>query len=77
MIVSSDGINDSMRPWLIAADVHPDNPGDILAIAVAEGWVNTANLSRVYRPWLTEQVGSLDSNAQEHLDTVLRAGLDL
>jgi len=76
-IVSSDGVNDSSRPWLIAADVHQGNPGDILAIAVSGGWVNAANLSRVYRPWLAERVGNLDPGARESLDTALRAALDL
>ena len=77
-IVSSDGINDSPRPWLIASDVHAEDPGDILAVPVAgHGWVNAADLSRVYRTWLTEHVHTLDGDAREGLDTALRAALDL
>ncbi len=76
-IVSSDGVNDSRRPWVIAADIHYEDPRDILAVAVGGGWVSAADVSRLYRPWFAEQVGTLDDTAQERLDTALRAGLDL
>ena len=78
VIVSSDGINDSARPWLIASDVHPEDPEDILTVPVGgHGWVNAADLSRVYRPWLTERLDAVDEATRERLDTALRAALDL
>ncbi len=76
-IVSSDGVNESPRPWLIAADVHLEDPQDILAVPVQGGWINAADLSRIYRPWTTEQVGTLDDDTRDRLDTALRAALDL
>ena len=77
-IVSSDGLNDSPRPWLIAADMHAEDPQDILAIPVTgHGWVNAANLSRVYRAWLSQRVDMLDTVTMERLDSALRAALDL
>ncbi|HEV7755114.1 MAG TPA: hypothetical protein VGO94_04570 [Mycobacteriales bacterium] len=78
VIVSSDGINDSARPWLIASDVHAEDPEDILTVPVdGHGWVNAADLSRVYRPWLTEHVDTVDAATRERLDTAIRAALDL
>jgi hypothetical protein len=77
LIVSSDGINDSSRPWLLGADVLPDDPTDILGVPVNGAWINAANLSRIYRPWLTELVGELDDDTRDRVDTALRAALDL
>jgi mRNA interferase MazF len=78
VIVSSDGINDSARPWLIASDILSEDPEDILTVPVdGHGWVNAADLSRVYRPWLTEHVDTVDNATRERLDTALRAALDL
>lgn len=78
VLVSSDGINTSPRPWLIAAEMLPEDPGDILAVPVpGYGWVHAGNLSRVYRPWLTELVGHVPADTAERLDTALRAAVDL
>jgi hypothetical protein len=77
-IISSDGINDSSRAYLIGAEVYDADSGDILSVAVgSELWVNAGNLSRVYRKWLIEHVGVIDSHAREPLNTALRAALDL
>jgi hypothetical protein len=46
-------------------------------VPVNGAWINASNLTRVYRPWLTEQVGALDDDTRDQLDTALRAALDL
>lgn len=77
-VVSSDGINDSRRAWLLAAPVISEDPKDILAVPVPEhGWVSAANISRVYRPWLSERVGVLDDDTLDRLAGTLRAALEL
>jgi hypothetical protein len=78
VIVSSDGINQSTRTWLLGAPIAVDDPLDILAMPVdGHGWVSAGNLGRFYRGWLTERLGALDTTATEHLDSALRAALDL
>jgi mRNA-degrading endonuclease toxin of MazEF toxin-antitoxin module len=78
VIVSSDGINQSPRPWLLAAPITPEDPRDILAVPVeGHGWVSAGNLSRCYRGWLRDRVGELDSPTLERLAAALRAALDL
>lgn len=78
VIVSSDGINQSPRPWLLGAPVTAEDPQDILAIPVEDrGWVSAGNLSRFYRGWLAERVGALDPPTLQRLATALRAALDL
>jgi mRNA interferase MazF len=77
-IVSSDGINQSTRTWLIGAPVAVDDPQDILAVPVPDhGWVSAGNVGRFYRGWLRERVGELDAEAMDQLDSALRAALDL
>jgi mRNA-degrading endonuclease toxin of MazEF toxin-antitoxin module len=78
VIVSSDGINQSSRPWLLGAPITTDDPQDILAVPVeGHGWVSAGNLSRFYRGWLGKRVGELDPPILERLATALRAALDL
>ncbi|HWR46005.1 MAG TPA: hypothetical protein VN327_00075 [Pseudonocardiaceae bacterium] len=78
MIVSSDGINQSSRPWLLGAPIMPEDPEDILAVPLqGHGWVSAGNLSRLYRGWLREHVGELDPPTLERLAAALRAALDL
>jgi hypothetical protein len=78
VIVSSDGINQSSRPWLLGAPITTDDPQDILAVPVeGHGWVSAGNLSRFYRGWLRERVGELDPPILERLATAPRAALDL
>lgn len=78
VLVSSDGINESPRPWLIAAEIVADDPQDILAVPVpGSGWVHAGNLSRVYRGWLNERLGQIGPDTEERLDSALRAALDL
>jgi hypothetical protein len=78
VIVSSDGINQSTRSWLLGAPIAVDDPRDILASPVpGHGWVSAGNLGRYYRGWLTERLGALDPPSIEQLDSALRAALDL
>lgn len=78
IIVSSDGINESHRPWLIGTQLRPVDPGDLLAIPVAgHGWAYAGDLTRIYRGWIGDRVGELDDVTMDRLDNALRAALDL
>ena len=78
VILSSDGINDSPRPWLLGIELRERDPGDLLAIPVADrGWAYAGDLSRLYRAWV---VGAPRAGGRDHagrLDGALRAALDL
>lgn len=78
VIVSSDGINESVRPWLVGTDVVHTDPQDILSVELdTRTWVSALYVTRLYRGWFTEQVGALESEAMDQLDVALRAALDL
>lgn len=78
VLISSDGINESPRPWLIAAEVVDEDPQDILAVAVPRyGWLHAGNIGRIYRGWLAERVDEMETDAMERLDRALRAAMDL
>lgn len=79
VIVSGSGINeDDRRPWLIGVDVVSTDPGDLLAIPVAEhGWADASTTVRVFRRWLVERIDVLDPRTLERVDVALRAALDL
>lgn len=78
ILISSDGINSSPRPWLIAAELLDADPRDILAVTIpGHGWVHAGNLGRIYRGWLAEHIGAVDAGTLERLDTALRAAMDL
>ncbi len=78
VIVSSDGINQSVRPWLLGAPVVVEDPQDILAVPIEDhGWASAGNLTRLYRGWLRERIGRLDRETVDGLDAALRAALDL
>ncbi|WP_028927032.1 hypothetical protein [Pseudonocardia acaciae] len=78
VIVSSDGVNQSPRPWLLGAPISADDPQDILAIGLdGLGWVSAGNLTRLYRGWFDQRVGQLDQPTRDRLDSALRAALDL
>lgn len=77
VIVSSDGINDSTRPWLLGIELRGRDPGDLLAIPVADrGWAYAGDLSRIYRAWVGARVDQLSSTTLARLDGALRAALD-
>ncbi|MEV6770613.1 hypothetical protein AB0N05_18525 [Nocardia sp. NPDC051030] len=78
ILISSDGINESPRPWLIAAEVEVEDPRDILAVPIpGHGWVHAGNLGRIYRGWLAERIAEVDDETAERIDTALRAAMDL
>lgn len=78
VILSSDGINDSTRPWLLGIELRDRDPGDILAIPVAgHGWAYAGDLSRLYRAWVGPTTGVVDATTLSRLDEALRAALDL
>ncbi len=77
-IMSSDGINDSPRPWLLGIELRERDPGDILAIPITDhGWAYAGDLTRLYRAWTGPRVGQLDSTTLARLNGALRAALDL
>jgi PemK-like, MazF-like toxin of type II toxin-antitoxin system len=78
VIVSSDGINQSARPWLLAVEITDEDPEDILAVPIERhGWILASNLFRVYRGWLRERIDELAQQEWDRLASVLRAALDL
>jgi hypothetical protein len=78
VLLSSDGINDSPRPWLLGIELRDTDPGDILAVPVGNGRIAYAgDLTRLYRAWVGERVGVLDRARLSRLEGALRAALDL
>ena len=78
VLISSDGINQSTRTWLLGAPLTDSDPGDILAVPIpGHGWADASNITRFYRRWLAEHVDTLDAETLEQLRTALRAALDL
>jgi hypothetical protein len=78
VLLSSDGVNDSDRPWLLGTELLEKDPQDILGVAVdGRLWISTLNLTRLYRPWLDERVAEISQEVQEQIDIALRAALDL
>jgi mRNA interferase MazF len=78
VIVSSDGLNDSSRSWLLGVPIRSDDPNDILAVPIDDhGWADVASLTRFHRRWLAKQIDALGAADVEQLDAALRAALDL
>ncbi len=78
VIVSADGVNDSTRRWLYAAELIDTDPQDILSVRVSEDrWVTGMSLTRVLCDWFDEPLGSLDQESMDALDAVLRGALAL
>lgn len=77
VIVSSDGINESSRPWLLGIELRDRDPGDILAIPVAGRWAYAGDLTKLYRAWTGERLGELDPATLARLNGALQAALDL
>ena len=78
VLLSSDGINDSPRPWLLGIELRDRDPGDLLAIPVEDrGWAYAGDLSRLYRAWVGQRTGRLDTTTLARLDGALRAALDI
>ncbi|WP_216204691.1 hypothetical protein [Amycolatopsis aidingensis] len=78
LVLSSDGVNDSERPWLLGTELLEQDPQDILGVPLdGRYWISTLGITRLYRPWLNEQVAEIDQDTQERVDVALRAALDL
>lgn len=79
VIVSGDGINaDERRGWLLAAEVLPEDTGDLLMVPLQGfGWADAATVSRVLRRWMDERLGEAGPEGMVRLDVALRAALDL
>ena len=77
VIVSSDGINQSARSWLLGAPITAEDPQDILGVRIdSHGWTSAGQLSRLYRGWFSERLGQVDRETTDLLDYALRAALD-
>ncbi|MGH3821649.1 MAG: hypothetical protein ACRDRA_02205 [Pseudonocardiaceae bacterium] len=78
VILSSDTLNSSLRPWLLGLELQRRDPGDILAIPVSgQGWAYVRDLTRLYRAWIGEPVGHLDELTLTRLTSAIQAALDL
>ncbi|MGH3920432.1 MAG: hypothetical protein ACRDSG_15560 [Pseudonocardiaceae bacterium] len=78
VILSSDTLNSSPRPWLLGMELQSRDPGDLLAIPVAGyGWAYVRDLTRLYRAWIGEHVGHLDEFTLTRLASAVQAALDL
>ncbi|HVV07678.1 hypothetical protein [Amycolatopsis sp.] len=78
LLLSSDGVNESERPWLLGTELLEKDPQDILGVALdSRFWISTLNLTRLYRGWLQERLAEIDHATQEQVDVALRAALDL
>jgi hypothetical protein len=78
VILSSDSLNSSDRPWVLGMEVQQRDPGDILAIPVAGyGWAYVRDLTRLYRAWIGERVGALDELTLLRVTGAVQAALDL
>jgi hypothetical protein len=78
VIVSADTINQSPRPWLFGVELRHNDPGDLLAIPVANyGWAYPRDLQRLYRSWVGDHVTDLDTLTLDRLTTALQLTLGL
>ncbi|WP_236792439.1 hypothetical protein [Amycolatopsis sp. GM8] len=78
LLLSSDGVNESERPWLLGTELLEQDPQDILGVPLdSRFWISTLYLTRLYRGWLTERVAEIDQTIQDEIDAALRAALDL
>jgi mRNA interferase MazF len=76
--LSSDGINDSPRPWLPGIELRKRDLGDLLAVPVGDlGWAYAGDLTRLDRPWVGARVGTVAPGELMQLEAALRATLDL
>jgi hypothetical protein len=78
VLLSSDGINDSPRPWVLGIELRERDPGDLLAIPIGDDrFAYAGDLTRLYRAWVGRRLGVLDRTTLGRLDGALRAALDL
>jgi hypothetical protein len=78
LILSSESLNRSDRPWALGMELQRSDPGDILAIPVAGyGWAYVRDISRLYRAWIGERVGHIDDLTLTRITNAMKAALDL
>lgn len=78
VLLASDGIHDSARPWVLGLELRDTDPGDILAVPLGDGrFAYAGDLNRLYRAWVGERMGALDVTTLIRLDGAVRAALDL
>ena len=78
VVLSSDGINEAPRDWLLGVRLRDADPEDLLAVPVGDGrFAHAADLGRLYRACCGRRTGRLDLVTLGRLDNVLRAVLDL
>jgi mRNA-degrading endonuclease toxin of MazEF toxin-antitoxin module len=78
VVLSSDGINEAARDWVLGVQLRENDPDDLLAVPVGDGrFAYVGDLNRLYRSWIGRRTGRLDTMTLSRLDNVLRAVLDL
>lgn len=78
LLLSSDGVNESQRPWLLGTELLENDPQDILGVPIdSRLWISALYLTRLYRGWLQEHVAEIPGDVQDQIDAALRAALDL
>lgn len=78
VILSSDSVNSSLRPWVLGMELQQRDPGDILAIPVTGyGWAYVRDLTRLYRAWIGKHVGQLDELTLARITSAVQVALEL
>ncbi|MFB8003635.1 hypothetical protein [Nocardia sp. NPDC056000] len=76
-IISDQMIIESPYRWLHVVPISDADPGHVLATLTSHGWADVLELTRVYRPWVTEKVGELTGEELDALDARLRTAQGL
>jgi len=81
LLVSAQGVLNSVRRSLSALDIEANDPEDILAAPVtvngARRYVQGHRVNRIMRPWLVEHIDTLDAEDMARVDMVLATALGL
>ncbi len=78
LVVSTDAVNGSEFPAVLAMRIEPEDPGGVLAVRVgAHGWALALTVQPTMRSRLAGLVDRVDAETMEHVDAALRAVLDL
>lgn len=78
LLLSSDAINGSSRPWVLGVEIRRSDPGDLLAVPIDDGrFAYPGDLRRLYRSWFGRREGVIDTVTVREMDNALRAALEL
>ncbi|WP_331722859.1 hypothetical protein [Nocardia sp. NBC_00511] len=78
LITSSNAINDADGlPVVLTRHILDTDPGGLLAVETAYGWVSAMHPEATIRRRLGERVGGLDRDTMERVENALRAAEDL